>query len=227
MKQSIFLSIIVVCISVCSCKKDKTSAPPETFNIQLPSEGLAYVKLPLNRYFIYKDSASGILDSIVVTQSNLETKYEPASAGSGIGGNTKIPAYNYQTFSLLLTKYGSIQEDWFYGQTLDKPVFFSGRPLFDTIALSLVERVRTTNADLGQAFSFSLQTSSAGTIIPTLVIEGKTYMNVFLYPDWNGLDETNANYRRSFYYWVKNLGIVKRTIQTFAKTKTYTLVRNN
>jgi len=39
------------------------------------NEGLEYINLPLNRFFIYKDSATGITSNVKVTESKVETQY--------------------------------------------------------------------------------------------------------------------------------------------------------
>jgi hypothetical protein len=219
-----FIVLLHICL-FCSCKKEKPSTP-KTYDFSLSAEGLSYVQIPLNRYFIYKDSATGTLDSVVVTQSTLEKQYQPASTISGGLFVTSLPAYYYQTFSLLLTRYGTTHGDWFYGETSDRPLFGFGSPLFDTLGLQLEERNRAASADLGLAFSFNIGTVGTDSIILTLTVEGKIYTNVLFCSDWNGLDSSNAAYRRSYYYWVKNLGIIKREIKTFGSTKTEFLIRN-
>ena len=215
------LSMLVICL-FCSCKKEKASTA-KTDDFSLSAEGLSYVQIPLKRYFIYKDSATGTPDSVVVTLSSLDKQFQPASGG--VLGAT-LPAYYYQTFSLLLTSYGTTHRDWFYGETIDLPVYYLAGPMSDTLRLQLEERDRAAGADLGLAFSLNKGTGATDSIIPTLSVEGKTYMNVLFFSDWNGLDSSNSAYRSSSYYWVKNLGIIKRLIKTSNSIKTESLVRN-
>ncbi|MGN6249885.1 MAG: hypothetical protein ACTHNG_16150 [Ginsengibacter sp.] len=205
-----------------SCKKEKAPTP-KVYSFSFYSEPLQYVQIPLNKYFIYKDSASGALDSVVVTESKLETKYEPSVTSNYF---FTTPAYYYQSFSLLLTKSGSAGGDWFYGETIDRPYFGYSTALSDSISLTLVEKDRATQEDVAFAFVFNASTNTADSIIPSLTIEGKTYTNVLRHPDWNGLDSLNEFYRESVYYWVKGLGIIKRRIKTPGSIKTQLLIRN-
>ncbi|HZH65368.1 MAG TPA: hypothetical protein VEY10_10795, partial [Flavisolibacter sp.] len=58
---------IVFVTALSSCSKDEKE-------YRLDRAGLKYIQLRLNQYFIYKDSASGRLDSVVVTESFLSTE---------------------------------------------------------------------------------------------------------------------------------------------------------
>jgi hypothetical protein len=96
------------------------------------------------------------------------------------------------------------------------------------------EKDRLNNVDKGYVFkyplnsltgSYSVITGSASTL-PSITIEGKTYLEAIVYIDQNGLPSTNNNFRKSTYYWVKGIGIIKREIRTSNSIKTETLVRN-
>ncbi|MEO7961622.1 MAG: hypothetical protein ABIR19_08740, partial [Ginsengibacter sp.] len=121
MKISIFLLLAFYFFCV-SCKKDHKDQPADPAYVQFNPEALAYVQFPLNTYYIFKDSASGMLDSVVVTQSNLEKKFVPASTYQTPFGNGHSLAYYYQELSLLLTKIkGTSQQTWFYGTATSDP----------------------------------------------------------------------------------------------------------
>ncbi len=218
--------MISICCFFGSCKKDKTSEP-ETYNIQFSAEALAYVQLPLNKYFIYKDSASGALDSVVVTQSNLKKQFAAPYVASTF--RNAVPGFYYQEFSLLITKYnGTSEEDWFYGFATSSGV---GPTIYnsDSANLNLLEKDRVNNKNLNYAFLYpftpysSLQENIA--VIPSITIEGKIYTNVELYSYSNTTDNTRADYLKSTYYWAKGAGIIKREIKTSSSVKTKTLVR--
>src|SRR5690242_494363 len=82
------------------CKKSSDNKS-ETIQLKLDAEGLQYIQVDAGKYFIYKDSASGILDSVVVTQSQLENTYTPGYSG---GLFNSYPAFNTEVFYLTLTK---------------------------------------------------------------------------------------------------------------------------
>lgn len=216
---------------IASCKKEDNADPLVTSIssfIQFPADALAYIQLPVNKYFIYKDSASGALDSVVITQSNIEKKLMPAHVGTGTL-DPNIPAFNYESFTLLLSKFtGTSPQDWFYGiavsyKTLSVPV----NPV-NFGELNFLERDRIKNADNGYVFIYPFTRSVPAKVseITSLIIEGKTYNDVASFVYSNSLDPSWSNYRKSTYYWVKGIGIIKREIQTFNSIKTETLVRN-
>ncbi len=220
------LITISICCLFCSCKKNKMSKP-EIYNIRFSADALSYVQLPLNKYFIYKDSASGTFDSVVVTQSSIEEKYQPEINDPG-QFISHVPAFNYQDFTLLLTEYnGASQEDWFYGvaSNYGKGFIIASS---DTASLSLLEKDRANNTNLNYVFFYPLTPYSSIqeniAVIPSINIEGKIYTNVELYS--NRIDSTSADYLRSTNYWSKGLGIIKSEIKTSSSVKTETLVRN-
>src|SRR5688500_1088160 len=85
--------VSMLCNLNSSCNKPKVTTPA-ALEITLNPEGLKYIQIPLEKYFIYKDSASGSLDSVVVTKSLFETIHYPV--GTNINGI--IPAYNQQKY---------------------------------------------------------------------------------------------------------------------------------
>jgi len=79
-------------------KKSTDSPALETFN--LSKESLAYVQIPIGKYFIYKDSVSGNTDSVIVTKSELKTVPHFVSP-SLFDGRV---SYYYQSCTLYLSK---------------------------------------------------------------------------------------------------------------------------
>lgn len=106
MKLSFFLSLgfYFFCFS---CKKDHKDKPADPVCIRFNPEALAFVQFLLNKYYIYKDSASGMLDSVIVTQSEIKKEFQPEFSWQTGFGSAYLPAYFYQSFSLLLT-----QREW-------------------------------------------------------------------------------------------------------------------
>jgi len=167
-----------------------------------------------------------------VTQSEVKKVFQPASSMQTLFGPLNLPAYYYQDFSILLISYsGTSQQDWFYG--VAKSAIFLWT-YYDQnsegASLALVENDRSTDTPINYAFFYPLDTISSIqetlSVIPSIVIEGKTYSNIEFYSNSNGIDSTNANFIRSTYYWAKGLGIIKREIKTSNSIQTYLLVRN-
>lgn len=209
----LFLAVILIIHS--SCKKD-TEAVPVLQDYQFKPEFLSYVQLPLNSYFIYKDSATSVIDSVVVKESILERLYMPEQRDNLV---SKTPAYNYQNFRLALKKYsGSSATDWFEG--------FASAVYGE---LKIIDRLRNI-AYGGPAFYYSLTTYntvySAYDIMPQMTVEGKTYNNVIMVMNANTSDTTASFYYRSTYYWAKGVGIIKREVKTPGNIKTELLIRN-
>jgi hypothetical protein len=223
--KSLFFITIIFCSLILSCKKDHKEQPAEPVYIQFNPEGLAYVQLPLNKYYIFKDSATGTLDSVVVRQSNLEEKYVPASTYQTPFGTGHTPPYFYQELSLQLTSFnGTFQETWFNGTATNGEIYQNS----DTIALSLYE---TDSIFLGATFIYPASRFSSPQenvdIIPEIAIEGVVYSNVIFYSNSNMLDSTDKDFIRGTYLWAKNIGIIKREIKTPGTVKTEFLVRHS
>ena len=95
LKLSILLLIIFTGFSNCS----KSSGPIP--NYTLSKERLAYIQLTLEKYFIYKASATLQSDSVVVTESSLK------SVRNSIGLST-YTAYTADDYTLVLSKIDSL-----------------------------------------------------------------------------------------------------------------------
>jgi hypothetical protein len=214
MKKKMLFAITIIMMLFISCKKDHTSSQIiATFS----PEALTYVKLPLNSYYIYKDSATGILDSVVVTTSNSKLVDVPKYVGGNcLFGPCTFPAYTYQEFNLRLTKFtSSSQQDWFNC----------------TASTMSFGRYQSTDSDplyLCGAFKYPFHSNTYDSvqIVSSIVIEGRLYSNVAIFAHINGQDPTSANYFKTVYYWTKGVGIIKREIQNGGSVKTDFLVRN-
>src|SRR5690349_21657146 len=111
-----FIFTVIISVTSLHCKK---AAVEEEGRLSFDKEGLRFIQLPVNKYYIYKDSATGNLDSVIVTKSLLEQVDVPAYYGGGFNYSNH-PAYHYQRFSLILSKViGNTQNTWFKGKTSD------------------------------------------------------------------------------------------------------------
>ncbi len=209
------LAIVTVFLALQGCKKEKAENK-NTYQVSFSRYVLDYVKLTLGKYLIYKDSATSVTDSVVVTGSILENIHYPATNGNWV--NT--PEYYGERFTLTLTKIATTGSSslWFSGTAIAGkfPVYSS-----DTSEVSLFGGEGNI---IGQVF-FQTNSQRSNEMV---TIEGKIYNNIVITIHDSGLDINNPNYRKTIYYWARGVGIIKRTIITTSGTaKTFTLLRNN
>ncbi len=212
------ICIVVFTFFFWNCKKrSHDTRSDDVIQIKLSTEGLEYVQLTPGKYFIYKDSANGKLDSVVVTKSSVENIFTPA--GTWTFGT--YAAYNAEALSLTLTKFDAgIQTIW--------GIDFRGLTALCCPSISMDNHpveIHDTSGVL--SFSYPVCNCYASTAIQGLTVEGKLYNNVIQTIGDNGADPSNPDYRRAVTYWAKGVGIIKRTKTTGSDTKTYFLVRNN
>ena len=205
-KKTPVIAIVAITIfTAIGCKKEISE--PAIPKSKLEISGLAYMQLTKGKYLIYKDSVSGDLDSVVVTNSSIKDIYSPPYNYVILFIPATFPAYYYESFTLTLTKYNGMQQsEWFSGSTTP-PNFNFG--VFDSFPVELIE------PDKAIAFHYFNNRQ-----ISFLIVEGKTYTQVLEYT-WNTPN------KKTTYYWAKTVGIIKRVVTIAGITKTQTLLRNN
>jgi hypothetical protein len=224
MKKNITYYYTLLVISLVSCSKSdwdridqnlsRLSGPYiSTVNFYTPA--LEIIELPANRYFIYKDQATGSLDSVVVTQSMLETKFQAQTQ------NTL--AYSYSTYTLSMNKIsGSAIQSWYTGfATCDFPG--------SSTIISVIDSTFNLSNGSTDLPAFWYPLASSGNLqysnIPLVSIEGNTYLDVYSFSATNGFQPTESNYLATTFWWVKGIGIIKRETRTFNSIKTSLLLR--
>ena len=217
MKGILLLNVLM--LSLLSCKKD---APPQPgmYYDYFRRDGLKYLQLNKGEYFIYKDSATGELDSLTVTSSILENLFYTTAYNPGFTG--PYDNFTYQFFTLRIKKFDEFTDSiWFEG-TAAASIGSSPYHTSDTADILLTE------PDQSIAFSYPAFSYADNFLIPSIIIEGKTYTDVIEHVSYNGLNIGDPNYKKNIYYWAKQVGIIKREIITAnGHIKAYTLVRNN
>ena len=178
---------------------------------------LDFINITWNRYFIYKDSATGITDSVIVTRN-----YTSSVFHDSVPGNPPIPAFSYETYGLTLQKIsGSAYQTWFDGfASCDSQYRYTAHYIDSDFDL-------TDKQNNLPAFWYPFTSSGVKqyTIVPTITIEGTTYAQIHKFSATNGLQPTDTNYRETIFYWEKGTGIIKREIRTYNSVKTSLLVR--
>ncbi len=226
MKNFIFSCLIALSLLSLSCKKidiggsfTSGSINPNTVTIHFYQPVLDYIQLPANRYFIYKDSATGSSDSVRVTQSAIETSFTAAT--SGFPGS---PATYIDVFKLTLTKFQAqtpTNQTWFQG--IARPHSFVG-----IVSATIIDsNIYFDNEQNKPVFWHPFASSGTRQYnwVPSVTIEGKTYTDVHSFFYSNGLPAPNPGYLASTFWWVKGIGIIKREIRAFNSVTTSLLLR--
>ena len=168
-------------------------------------------------YYIYKDSATGFTDSLIVSQNYTQNVFHDS-----VPGNPPIPKFTHETFKLRLQqKTGSPGQIWFDG-------FASCDTQYRNTANFIDSDFELTDMQNNlPAFWYPFTNVGANTysLIPSITIEGTLYVQVHKFSSTNGLLPADINYRQQIYYWEKGTGIIKREIKTNNSVKTSMLVR--
>lgn len=227
MKKYIFYSLTGIVFLLAACKKDK---PDEitypTTNVKLNPVALEFVQLPVGRYFIYKDPATGSIDSVRVTQSIIETKFQPTTPPSGY--LPCLSGYNFETFTLTLTKInGTASQDWFKGIAscnASVPCGLHPAVIIDS-NLILYDQLFTNTSGQPFVYPYSFYQGQGHILIPAITIEGTVYTDVHEFVAINVLQPTHPSYQAVTHYWVKGIGIIKKETITYNLVKTSLLER--
>lgn len=227
--KTCLLGFCVLFFAPLSCKKAQQEKPSEPAFIQFDPGGLSYLPFKINDYFIYRDSASGILDSVVVTESKIDKDVVPADIYQSPFGPVNYPAYYYQELSLSFTRFeGMSQQLWFHA-TAKSNRFIMGPVTAnsDSAFLSLSEEDTTFQ---GECFGYPVtpyySPQNSVDTFSSFIIEGNSYSNVIFYSNSNTLDTPAQDFVRVTYFWAKGVGIIKRQIKTRSVQETLTLVRH-
>ena len=213
MKKSIYYAVF--CLACLSCKKDEP-APPPIMTLTFTQTAINYVKLNQGDYFIYKDSATGMEDSIVVTLSRLQPVRVPMGAGTFQG----MPEHDAQQFDLIMTSQTSSPATWLNvtASTEHQPIYTA----CDTVPM----RLTGNSSPILTYFEFSHHQNTQS--YPAMTIDGRTYYFVIAITSEYGTGPADPDYIKSTCYWSKGVGIIKRqTITAGNNIKTQTLLRHN
>ncbi len=188
-RSLLVLAALLLLYSACSKKE-----PLAYYSIH--DEMLSFVQLEPGDHYIYKDSATGMLDSVLVITSDLQRKKEYTISS----GDTYLADY----FQLVLNK---VDASGNHSPWLDAEVYQPGWEVF----------LQTAPGSVGFGPVFWWPTSSFPyfEMIGSVTLEGINYQAVHAFYSPGG--ETC--------WWVKGIGIIKMRYLQSSTYKTYTLLR--
>ncbi len=218
--------VMIICMANVSCKKETpppyapyTRFPPPL--VKLNPEGLEFVQLPPGRYFAYKDSTTGLIDTVYVSQSSIEKKFQqgiPGSSDPNCAGICQGSSdYYYQEYTLRLSR--PDVPEWFKGVAttgLIDRYFYRSDSVFISPDFSLNDFFWYPFNSSGQALVYDF--------IQHLQVGGVTYFNVHVFSTSNGLQPADLHYYAKKIYWVKGIGIVQKEIRRFNSVQTHFLL---
>ena len=212
-KTILYTSVVAILISAGCNKRYDGPGPRGPIIVNFSPSSLEYVQLTPGKYLVYKDSASGSLDSVLVTRSEISFISHPATPYRGLF-DPGSPASSVYFMKLTLTKFSGISQNvWFDGYAQ------AGSPTDDAIA-DMYELDST-----GSGIHSNIITEPP---ISSITIETKTYSEVIKSVAVTAVDSNDPAYNQTTLYWAKKIGIIKRTIiTTGGAIKTYNLIRNN
>jgi hypothetical protein len=216
--KNITIPLAILIIVMSSCTKSISKKPDPNiseFDIFFSKAAMEYVQLPVNRHFIYKDSATGNIDSVVVTQSDLSNFIIPGDRAFSV-----LPVYS-QIYHLMLTKTNDSATTWFDGlaKSLDGADYRYATDTMASLRFAASDNIITdTVPDYG--FSSNVVFDNYD-YISSMTVESKTYHDVIVdnYSIY-GIGPGRPGYINSLYYWARNVGIIKRTVKTNSFTIT-------
>jgi hypothetical protein len=217
-------TILIIMVSSCTKSVNNPVVPPvptADSYINFDKKELEYVLLPLSMHYIYQDSATGNVDSVEVTHSDLTVSYAEAVPYFR-------PALHFQEYNLVLTKTGDSAIVWFQGSANS---YDGSSTPFTSDSTAKIRFVAKDNIITigGTDYGFSPDTSSylSYQYQSSLEVKSKIYNDVIVCT-FVGSDSESTIFKnfKSTYYWAKNVGIIKRTIETNSGITTSLLVSN-
>lgn len=218
MKKASLLSLIIL-IFFTACKKDPPVENPSTGSGYTPQDLTAYSYFKTGTYWIYKDSTSGVEDSVYVYA---DTSYQYFRTGT-VQQDGNYMYYNYHAHSYYDTY------DYYYHIDM-------GNYILSTKEVGTV-RIRTKPTDyVGETYLMSnrfLPDDAIGWYLGTgmtyykgdydsINISGTYYYNVAKFYDTQNLTEYESP---THFYIAKNIGIIRK--EKLDSNKVWNLIRYN
>jgi hypothetical protein len=209
--KNITILLVTLIILMSSCTKNEykpVPLPPEAY-INFSTTDLAYVQIPADLHFIYKDSATGNFDSVTVARNDLTVSSSPAIP------LFNRPATNIEQYILDLEIHKDSEMVWFRG--VSQAYYGAASPYVTDYAAKLVFNA-SDNIAGGMSYGYSSDTGKnvSYQLLSSLTVESKTYQNVAVCSSTSfNIDKGQDGYYKSTYYWAKEVGIIKPSRNKF------------
>lgn len=203
-----FIVIIVMGIAFTSCKPDHPDPGPTNLGFFGLGEAKDYVYFKPGTWWMYKNTRTGLRDSIVVTYSMLDTlegigsKWRNLQEIFNVRSHSYSTGYNYSIYQ----RQGNVE-------VTNKPRLF----VIPTLVRS--EPYEGEIEPFYYPFNFIEKVSSAGyglqctTIKDTMTINGKIYKDVAVFFLRNDNIEPMPNDGNpAKYYWARNFGLIQKDL---------------
>jgi hypothetical protein len=201
-----------------SCDRDPTKPgfqlkKPKPVNLRFElGEAKDYLWAKPGSYWIYKDSASGNIDTQTVTALQVESQ-----TIKGTREETQHITVEFDKLRRFV--YSSFHQRSYYDETLN--------PTPDGTSFDGSNRIVCERHAKGIIFSFfnpfiidgvasdGFSTTTCKSIIETIPLQNKTYDHVAKFEIKNDVTWTSGSlpYFTSIYYWAKNVGLIKMELQ--------------
>ena len=187
---NIFVTAILVCGFLHACKWG--------WDVKIDQESKDYCLFGQGSYWIYRDSATLTIDSIVINRS---VDYVHCSAG---GGDNNMHCETYETVISLYS------QDSIYDFPIELTTRYADPELLKPCLLEKGRRgdIFYQNGEIGEVLYGSLSYAKNMILLEkknNYSINGVTYSNVKIF-EWNYFEE------RKVYYWAKHVGLIRMEI---------------
>lgn len=222
MRNIIYYLFISICLVGCQRSKRLQPEPDPGFSSPVSKDLYDYAYFKPGTYWVYKDSISGILDSVYITYAN---------SGTYTNGDAEVTQGYYRgTFSWFKCGAISSYDHYKYENWMDQSYEVNG-------SFPTVNREKYIQPSSGTNFgkTVHLSIASVGSRISAypdyvyykyfytqISINDSLYFNV---QKWLNMHSIIDNEQNTYYYIAKNIGIVRR--EQVDSNRTWNLIRYN
>lgn len=202
-----YITILGLIILSFSCRKD---SPPEVAYFRFSPDVKEFVGSGEGKYRIYRDSATGEEDSVLITRSRFFDRYIEANP------DFLTPAHYLEEFELEMNGQSSLFEG-LRGNFLQIPNTYL--PGSDANGIQLIRKdnnIAVMHID-----------HSGNNTLHNVTLHGRVFSEVIKVISTNNLHIADPLYREYEYWWARGIGIIYRRIMFESVNKTQTLIRFN
>jgi hypothetical protein len=205
MKRIILLTAL--CAAFAACKKE---SKPESPYVKVPDDVWSYIKLTPGSWYIYKDSATGLTDSVDVTVSTVNYKVPQFS---NLSGNPPVTNYYNDDYNLTLKSVDLSGNETTWLDASSRSIIY-----YAATSPNYWELDDLIHDIILMQYPSNLSGYAANYKIPSAAIEGHIYSDILVVQGSLGSSPGEV-------WWTKAIGIVKLTRTVGSEIKTALLLR--